>query len=108
MSRRPHSYSPWTRDAIGVLGRQIAAERRVREWTQAELAERAGISTKTLIGIEKGATGAAIGTVFEVAALVGIPLVGAMEPAARQLIDNRLALLPTRVDRPRGDGGDDF
>jgi len=91
-----------------VLGRQIAAERRVREWTQAELAERAGISTKTLIGIEKGATGAAIGTVFEVAALVGIPLVGAMEPAARQLIDNRLALLPTRVDRPRGDGGDDF
>lgn len=107
MSRRAPSFSPWTVNAIEVLGRQITAERRTHRWTQAELAKRAGITTKTLIAIEKGSTGTGIGTVFEVAALLGIPLVGATEPAARELIDARLALLPSRVERSK-DHDDDF
>lgn len=108
MARKAHSYSPWTRDAISVLGRQITVERRVRQWTQEDLAERAGISYQTLAKIERGATTPAIGTVFEIASLLGIPLVGATEDSARTLIDARLALLPGRVERPRDDGDNDF
>lgn len=108
MSRKTHTYSPWTLDAIAVLGRQITAERRTRRWTQEDLAERAGISYQTLAKIEKGSSTPAIGTVFEVASLLGIPLVGASEDSARQLIDVRLALLPSRVERSRDDGDNDF
>lgn len=108
MSRKAHSYSPWTVDAVTVLGRQITVERRQRRWTQANLAERAGISPGTLKAIEKGATNTSIGTVFEVAALLGIPLVGATEGSPRELIEARLALLPRRVDTPRGEVDDNF
>jgi transcriptional regulator with XRE-family HTH domain len=108
MSRRAHSYSLPTLDAIAVLGRQITAERRERRWTQGDLAQRAGISVGTLLAIEKGSSAAAIGTVFEIAQLLGIPLVGATDPAARKLIDTRLALLPSRVDARRTDDDDDF
>ncbi len=108
MSRKAHSYSPWTVDAIGVLGRQITAERRIHKWTQGDLAERAGISVGTLLAIEKGSASTSIGTVFEVAALLGIPLIGATEPVARQLIDTRLALLPARVGQTRNNDDDDF
>jgi len=108
MSRKPHSYSPWTVDAIGVLGRQIASERKGQRWTQEDLAERAGVSIPTLMRIENGSPAAAIGTVFEIAALLGIPLVGATDPSGRQLIDTRLALLPSRVESRREDIDDDF
>ena len=108
MSRKAHSYSPWTVDAITVLGRQISSERLLHRWTQANLAERAGISVGTLIAIEKGAANTSIGTVFEVASLLGIPLVGANEPSARDLINTRLALLPGRVDQRRDDVDDNF
>ena len=107
MPRKPRTYKPWTVEAITILGRQIAAERRLIHWRQRDIAERAGISVGTLIAIEKGSTSTSIGTVFEVAALLGIPLVGAMEPTARELINTRLALLPTRIRQPT-EYDDDF
>lgn len=108
MSRKAHSYSPWTMDALSILGRQITAERRVQRWTQADLAERAGIAVRTLMAVEKGAPTTSIGTVFEIASMLGIPLVGAREPAERELVNARLALLPARVARIPEDNDDDF
>lgn len=108
MSRKAHSHSPWTLDALRVLGQQVSSERRTLRWTQAELAERAGITAKTLSGIESGSPSVAIGTVFEVAALLGIPLVGAADPMAKDVMAQRLALLPARVDHPRREVEDDF
>jgi DNA-binding XRE family transcriptional regulator len=75
---------------------------------QKDLAERAGISVTTLVAIEKGSARAAIGTVFELAALLGIPLVGANDAEGREVIDTRMALLPARVDVPRKEVDDDF
>jgi transcriptional regulator with XRE-family HTH domain len=106
VSRKAHSYPPWVVDTIRVLGRQITAERRDRRWTQERIAERVGISVGTLASVERGSTAVAIGTVFEVAAFLGIKLVGATEPMARHLIDSRLALLPSRVREPKDDDGD--
>lgn len=108
MSRKPHSYSAVTVDALGVLGRQIEAERRTLQWTQADLAERAGVSRQTLMAIEQGSTNSTIGIVFEIATLLGIPLVGASASESRRNINARLALLPSRVDRTRGTVNDDF
>lgn len=98
--RRPHSYSPPARDAVVVLGLEITRARRERRWTAAELAERAGISPTTLRKVEHGEPTVAIGIVFEVATLVGLPLFG-VEPdelgPLRVRSRERLALLPQRV-----------
>ncbi|WP_299167955.1 helix-turn-helix transcriptional regulator [uncultured Arthrobacter sp.] len=102
------TYAPRTLSALSTLGQQITVERRRRGWTQAALAERAGVSPTTLLSIEKGSPKAAIGTVFEVAGLLGIPLVGASDPAARQMLEERLAILPQRVHQPKTEFDDDF
>ena len=101
--RKPHTYHPQSRDAATVLGNQIAAARRERRWTSANLAERAGISVVTLRKIERG--------VFEVATLLGVPL---FTPDRRELgwalaqSEQRLALIPSRVRARRTAVSDAF
>ena len=98
---RPHSR--YTVEAAQLLGAQIQAARRERRWSQAELAGRAGITKPTLSKVERGDLGVAIGTVFEVATLVGVPLFH--EDRSRLTLDldrttGRSALLPQRVRAP--------
>ncbi len=111
MSRRTYSYLPQTIDAAQVLGLQIAAARRRRRRTATDLAERAGIDTKTLRRVERGDPTVAIGTYFEVAGLVGVALFGtepAQLPALRERLTDQLALLPSRVTTLPSEGSDDF
>lgn len=71
-----------------------------------ELAERAGVSVPTIRKVEKGDPAVAIGTVFEMATLLGLPLFGTDRSGLVDLVQRgqeRLALLPARVrdkDRP--------
>lgn len=79
--------------------------------TAAELAERAGISRKTLRRIECGEPGTEIGTVFEVAALVGVRLFDMSERALvreRARLDEKLTLLPKAVHPSARAVDDDF
>ena len=79
--------------------------------TAEELSERAGISTFTLRKVEKGDPTVALGTAFEVATLLGIPLFGADRRDLSALVDrgrDRLAILPARVREPEGGVHDDF
>ena len=102
--RRVHTFSTRTVDAVAVLGLAIARARRVSRWSQAELAERAGVSPDTLGSVERGAPTVAIGIVFEVAALVGLDLFGADADQLPSLVNrgrDQLSLLPSRV-RTRG------
>jgi transcriptional regulator with XRE-family HTH domain len=106
---RPHS--PYAIEAAQLLGAQIQAARRERRWSQKELAGRAAITTPTLAKVEKGNLGVAIGTAFEVAALVGVPLFH--EDRSRLTLDldratGRSALLPQRVRAPKREVDDDF
>jgi transcriptional regulator with XRE-family HTH domain len=108
---RERTRSPYATEAAQLLGAQISVARRERRWSQRDLAERAGITTDTLSKIERGNLGVAVGTVFEVAALVGVPLF--YEDRSRLTLDldrtrARSALLPQTVRKPRREVDDDF
>ena len=100
MPPRTRTFSPPTLDAAQVLGTQIARARRDRGWTAAELAERVGISVRTVSHLEHGSPKVALGIAFEAATLLGVPLFGAdahgLARLAHQSRDT-LALLPARV-----------
>ena len=105
------THSTQTRDALTVLGQQIAAARRERQRTAADVAERAGVSRTTLSKVEHGDPSVAIGTVFEIATLLGVPLFAATRDELARLAargQERLALLPERVREPRVEIDDDF
>lgn len=99
-----HALSRYSQDALLLLGQLIREARVGSALTAANLAERAGISRSLLQRIEKGDPGCAIGSVFEVAAVVGLPLFDSGERAlAARLAHAKAvqALLPKAV-RPRG------
>ena len=109
--KRKRSYSRVTQEALSILGKLIRVGRTERQMTAQDLADRAGISRTTLHNIEKGAPGAEIGIVFEVAALVGVRLFedGAGAPQwHRARLDEKLTLLPKSVRPPQKEVDDDF
>lgn len=111
MAKRAHTYARPTVDAAQVLGAQIARARRARGWTAAELGERVGVSARTISSLEHGAPTVALGTAFEAATLLGVPLFGAEGPELATLARQgreTLALLPSRVYHRREPVDDDF
>jgi transcriptional regulator with XRE-family HTH domain len=101
MPRTRGTYSRHTLDAAKVLGQQVAQARRERRLTLEELAERAGVTPFTVSKVERGDPTVRLGTAFEVARLVGVPLFGVedratMDELVRQGRD-LLTLLPARV-----------
>ncbi|WP_280415876.1 helix-turn-helix domain-containing protein [Nocardia carnea] len=113
MARRPISLRPASADALAVLGTQIRTARHERNWTAAELADRTGISVRTVLDIESGKPGVAIGNVFNAATTAGVALFGVEDreelARIRRRGEERLALLPRRVrHRTGGQGSDDF
>ena len=104
--------SRYARETLTLLGQNIRLVRLEKRIKAADLAERAGISRGLLHRIEKGDPSCAIGSVFEVAAVLGLPL---MEPEARDLGSRiaahyrTLALLPRAIrDAPPTAVDDDF
>lgn len=108
---KDRTYSKYTRDAALLLGKQVRLGRKQRKWTEYELAERAGISRVTLQKIEKGDLNVAIGSVFELAALVGIKLFDDEQSSLKGHLartEDKLALLPSAVRKSRKVVDDDF
>ena len=104
MGRKQRTYSRYTREAVSLMARQIRVGRKERKWTEQELADRAGIARATVQKIEKGDLGVAVGLVFEVASLVGVTLFDSDRITLASHIaraDNKLALLPDAVRKPR-------
>lgn len=110
MGRQKVGVSRAAENALVVLGQQIRLARAARGMTVAQLAGTAGISRTTLSSIERGNASSSIGTVFNLATMVGVPLFGVDDPseliALRRRGEERLALLPARVDRARKDDSD--
>ena len=104
-------YSPYAQEAAVLMGEQVKLWRKQRRWTEQNLADRAGIARATLQKIEKGAMSSAIGLVFEVAALVGVPLFAIESPQLSDQImhtRDKVALLPQRIKARNEAVQDDF
>ena len=79
---------------------QIKLARKSKKWSSANLAERAGITRETLQRIENGDMRTAIGLVFEVATIVGVPLFTDDKQQfsnSLELIQSKIELLPQRI-----------
>ena len=107
----PRAFSKYAKEAAFLLGQQIKLGRKERQWSEQNLAARAGISRATLQKIEAGEMSPSIGLVFEVAALVGVAL---FEQESRgiatriELTQSKIALLPKRINDKTRAVDDDF
>ncbi len=108
---KKRTYSKYAKEVALLLGKQIKLYRKQRKWSEKNLADRVGISRTTLQKIENGEMTCAIGLVFEAATLVGVnlfeqdkmPLAVNVEQA-----NNKIALLPKRIQAKRKVVDDDF
>ena len=107
----PQTYSLYALEALRLLGGSIRAARIERRLTAQELSERIGISRPSLHRIERGDPKSAIGSAFEAAAIVGVPLFET-DPgrlaADLARVEEKLALLPKMIRRPKGELDDAF
>lgn len=104
MARHQIAVSRESRDALSVLGHQIHQARIAKGWTLSDTAERMGVDQRTIRAAEQGSPTVAIGTVFNLAFLLGVNLFGldrAQLAAARYRGQDTLALLPLRVRTSR-------
>jgi DNA-binding XRE family transcriptional regulator len=65
-----------------------------------QLAEAVGVSTRTMYSVERGEPSVSLGTYFEAASVLGIPLFSADKSELTHYLhagQDRLALLPDRV-----------
>ena len=112
MAKPAHrTYSRQNLEALELLGQMIRVGRIDRKMTAQEMANRAGISRPLLRRIEGADPSCAVGSVFEVAVIAGVPLFGG-EPdrlqAQRSALTERLSLLPQRTRKSRRVIRDDF
>jgi len=108
---RKKTYSPYCKEALLLLGKRIKLGRIEKSWSEKELAERANVSRETIQRAEKGAPSCAIGTMFELAYLVGIRLFDSDLPSIQtqqRQTDAQLALLPARIRQLSRVNDDDF
>jgi transcriptional regulator with XRE-family HTH domain len=94
-----------------LLGKQVRLARKQRRMSEAELAARVGIARSTLQLIERGNPKVEIGSAFEAATIAGVSLFipeGGSFSAQSERVDDKLALLPRSVRRPRKKVDDDF
>ncbi len=111
MPKKTRTYSAYTLEAANLLGKLVRLGRASKKMTAQDLADRAGISRGLLLRIEKGSPSCEIGTVFEVAALVGVRLFDVNSESLSsniQRIEDKLALLPKSIRKHRKATDDDF
>lgn len=100
--KRTRAYSPLAVEAARLLGARVELARRERRWTLQELANRVGVSYVTMRKVERGDLTVGLGVAFEAAAVLGVPLFDE-DRSRRRLesarVDDRLALLPRRVEK---------
>lgn len=105
------TYSRYSHEAALLLGLMIRSARIERGLTIEELAERADVSRGLVYRAEQGDMGCGIGSVFELATIVGIPLFTADASVIALHIANAektLSLLPRAVHPANKVVKDDF
>lgn len=94
----------WTTNAAAEIGANVSAWRRMLGLTQAELADRAGVSRETLSRLENGDGAVSLNTVLNILHIFGVlnPFVDASNPYATPFgMARATQQLPQRVVRKR-------
>jgi transcriptional regulator with XRE-family HTH domain len=111
VAKRNVPIRPHVQDALTVWGQLIRLARADRGWTAKNLAARANLSEQTVLAAESGSRGTSVGTMMDLADLVGVPLFGIENRAELAIRRSRgeelLALIPSRVYRSKKTVGDD-
>jgi transcriptional regulator with XRE-family HTH domain len=111
MAKLSRTYSRQNLEALELLAEMIRVGRIERKITTRDMATRAGVSRTLLQRIEEGDPNCAIGAVFEVAVIAGVPLFET-EPERlqtyRAALKDKLSLLPRRTRKPKRVIHDDF
>ncbi|WP_449090722.1 helix-turn-helix domain-containing protein [Rhizobium sp. 23-156E] len=104
------SLSLTSRTALQLLASEIQAARKLRGWTEVDLAKRTGCSRLTIRAIEAGKPTVAVGYIFEAATMVGLALFGGPFETKARLSETKtkLELLPARVRHQKPELKDDF
>lgn len=104
------SYSRNTLDALSVMGQVINLRRKELKMSADALAERVGISRGMLHRIEKGDPKCEIGVVFELASLLGVPLLAQDVPLSSlsDTLSAKIAVLPQSVRKTNREVNNDF
>ncbi|MFA6015622.1 MAG: helix-turn-helix transcriptional regulator [Gallionellaceae bacterium] len=103
--------SRYATEALSLFGMMIRVARIEQKMTVSELATRADVSRSLLQRIEAGDPGCSIGAAFEVAAIVGVPLiVEDRKILALKLahFKEKIALLPKAARKAQQGLKDDF
>jgi len=111
MAKPLRSYSRQNIEAVEFFAEMIRAGRIERKITTRDMARRAGVSRTLLQRIEEGDPRCAIGAVFEVAVIAGVPLFET-DPdrlqAHRAALREKLSLLPQHARKSKRVIHDDF
>ena len=105
------TYSRYTDEALKLLAGRIKATRLERSIAIQDLAERAGVSRDLLYRIERADPACGIGVVFEIAALLGLALFQSDYDdliVKNKMVEDKLALLPSRARSTKVEVDDDF
>ena len=98
------TYSSYADTAVQTLGEQIKIARLERRITMQDLCERAGVSRGLLYRLERGDPSCNIGSAFEIATILGLPLFQSDNyddlVFKAKIAEDKLALLPNRA-RPK-------
>ena len=104
--------SSQTKKRLEIMGSMIKAARLELKLSQQELGSRIGVTRPTINAIEKGKPNVAIGSVFEAAYIVGLPLMGEEDPKQlnqlSQVVANILKILPSKGNTPKVKLDNDF
>ncbi len=103
--------SRYVTEALALFGMMIRVARIEQKMSVSELAMRADVSRSLLQRIEEGDSGCSIGAAFEVAAIVGVPLI-VDDPKTLAIkiahFKEKLALLPKAARKSHQGVKDDF
>lgn len=105
------TYSTYSNKAMSLLGFSIRASRKEKKMSEAELAERAGVARSLVQRVEKGDMTCGVGSVFELAYIVGIPLFNLDKnglTSELERVENKLTLLPKAIHNSNKSIDDNF
>jgi transcriptional regulator with XRE-family HTH domain len=111
MKKKSLPLSGSTLSVLKTLAAMIKAARLERGMSQIEMSRRLGVSRYTVIAVEKGDPKVGVGTVFEAATIVGIPLVADDQHELTKLastVAGLASVLPERGRRKKATLEDDF